>query len=113
MSVQACPGVSFVNSNLLEKRFQVFRSEDKMQNMPADSKALFKRNMINRYKDHPNTKLAYGKYQNDDEMCFAEFLSNCCVDIKNKEFNNTEPTVLNKLGRGVLVDDSINSENLS
>ena len=83
MSVQACPGVSFVNSNLLEKRFQVFRSEDKMQNMPGD------------------------------EMCFAEFLSNCCVDIKNKEFNNTEPTVLNKLGRGVLVDDSINSENLS
>ena len=71
-----CPTVVFANSNLPEKRYSIFRSEAKILNMPANSKDLFKRNMLDRYIDRPDKIFRQGKDQLLDEMCYAEFFSN-------------------------------------
>ena len=71
-----CPTVVFANSNLPEKRYRIFRSETKILNMPANSKDLFKRNMLDRYIDRPDKIFRQEKDQLLDEMCYAEFFSN-------------------------------------
>ena len=44
--------------------------------MPANSKDLFKRNMLDRYIERPDKIFRQGKDQLLDEMCYAEFFSN-------------------------------------
>ena len=45
------PGVIFANSNIPEKRFRVCFSKKELNELPEDSKKLFKRNMLDRYVD--------------------------------------------------------------
>merc|ERR1712121_585253 len=48
------PAVVFINTNLPEKRFQVFRSEEELSQLPEDSTDVFKRNMLDRYMERPD-----------------------------------------------------------
>ena len=68
------PGVIFANSNLPEKRFRIFLSENEVMDLPEDSKDIFKRKMIDRYIDRPNVASRGGKYSILDSFCYAEFL---------------------------------------
>ena len=45
------PGVIFANSNIPEKRFRIFLSENEISDLPDDSKNLLKQNMVDRYID--------------------------------------------------------------
>ena len=45
------PCVVFANSNLPKKRYKIFHSKEEIVNMPANSKDLFKRNMLDQYVD--------------------------------------------------------------
>ena len=45
------PGVIFADSNIPEKRFHIFLSENENSDLPEDSKNLFKQNMIDCYID--------------------------------------------------------------
>ena len=63
-----CPTVVFANSNLLEKRYRICCSEAEILNKTANSKDLFKRNMLDRYIDRSDKIFRQGKYQLIDEM---------------------------------------------
>ena len=57
-----CPGVVFGNSNLPENRYRMFRSQEEISELPEDSIDVFKRNMIDRYIDRPNSIINNGKF---------------------------------------------------
>ena len=57
------PCVVFVNGNFPQKRYRICRSEEEIVKMPANSKDLFKRNMLDRYINRPDKKFRQGKYQ--------------------------------------------------
>ena len=69
------PTVSFINTNMPEKRFRVFRSEEELNELPEDSTDVFMRNTMDRYVDRPNATFQNGKYSVVDAMCLAEFAS--------------------------------------
>ena len=77
---KTCPTVVFANSNLPEKRYRICRSEAEILNIPANSKDLLKRNMLDRYIDRPNKIFRQGKYQLLDDMCYEEFISNYSLE---------------------------------
>ena len=88
--------VTFANSNLLERRYRVCRSEEEILNLPEDSSDIFKRNMIDRYIDRPNSTYAKGKYSTVDHMCYAEFISSYTVDTRENpdDINDSQPEIL-------------------
>ena len=63
------PGVVFANSNLPENRYRMCRSKKEIDELPGDSCDVFKRNMIDRYIDRPNTAFLGGKYKILDTLC--------------------------------------------
>ena len=56
-----------------EKRFRVCLNEDEIFELPEDSNKIFKRNVVDRYIDRPNTTSFGGKFAVLDTLCFAEF----------------------------------------
>ena len=76
------PGVIFANSNLPENRYRMFRSEKEIKELPDDSIDIYKRNMIDRYIDRPDSVFQKGKYAKIDRLCYAEFLSHYYFDSK-------------------------------
>ena len=70
------PGVLFANSNLPEHRYKMCLNEEEIKELPEDSTNIFKKNMIDRYMDRPNSQFAGGKYGAVAFICFADFLAN-------------------------------------
>ena len=93
------PAVIFANSNLPEKRYRVCRTQEEVLNMPEDSTNIFKRNMLDRYIDRPNSTYAKGKYAVVDNICYAEFLSNYLIDTKanSDQINDSQPEILDEI----------------
>ena len=67
------PGVTFANSNVLEKCFRLCFNEDEIFELPEDSKKIIKRNAIDQYIDRPNTTSFGGKFEVLGTLSFAEF----------------------------------------
>ena len=89
------PCVIFINTNMPEKHFRVCRTEDKLGELPEDSTDVFKRNMLDRYIDRPNTSCKGGKFNVVDTMCFAEFCAYYYLpSIKDVIENDNQPEVL-------------------
>ena len=90
------PGIVFVNSNLPEDRYKIFKSEEVLSELPADSTDIYKRNMLDRYLDRPHKTFKNGKYGIIDQMCYAEFLSRYYLDSKLQDdtINDNQPEVL-------------------
>ena len=51
-------------------------NEEEIKELPEDSTDIFKKNMIDRYMDHPNSQFVGGKYGAVAFICFADFLAN-------------------------------------
>ena len=88
----------FVNTNLPEERFHMFKSEEELSQLPEDSKDVFKRNILDRYIDRPDTQFQRGKFRTVDSICYAEFCSNYELDKKidyAELVNDNQPIVLN------------------
>ena len=88
------PAVVFANSNIPEKRYRVCLTEKEIKELPEDSIAIFKRNMVDRYCDRPNTTFRNAKYSILDGFCFSEFLryySFKGIDIQNDSQPNELP----------------------
>ena len=88
------PAVIFANSNLPENRFRMCLSEKELFDLPADSTNIFKRNMIDRYCDRPNSHFASGKYAILDSFCFAEFLRYYYLRYNENDENDYQPDEL-------------------
>ena len=59
------------------------RSKKEIDELPEDSCDVFKRNMIDRYIDRPNTAFLGGKYKMLDTFCYANFLAHYYI-LPNK-----------------------------
>ena len=83
------PGVLFANSKLPEHRYKMCLNEEEIKELPEDSSNIFKKNMIDRYMDRPNSHFADGKYGAVAFICFADFLTNYYLMRKhNKDLLN-------------------------
>ena len=60
---------------------------------------IFKRNMIDRYVDRPNSTFSKGKCSILDSFCYAEFISHYYLLPKNPndDTNDNQPTILQEL----------------
>ena len=65
----------FLNSNIPEKRYRVFRNKCLIDEPPEDSTEIFQCNMLDRYLDRPDERFKNGMNRDIRNMCFSEFLS--------------------------------------
>ena len=74
--------------------------------MPDDSD-LFKRNMLDRYLDRPDSELMQGKFSAIDGMCYASFSPNYGVDrsAKNAQDKDWQPIILDESASGINHND--------
>ena len=82
-------GVILAQSNVPERFFQVCLNEDEVFELPEESNNIFKRNVVERYIDLPNTKSSGGKFTVLDTICFAEF-SRCYYIPSNSKFKEND-----------------------
>ena len=103
------PCVIFLNSNLPERCYRIFKKEDEIGELPDDSADIFQRNMLDRYLDRPNKFFKGVLYKIVDRLCFAEFLSSCYVDAKLSKLleNDSQPVVLDDKVMDANHDESI------
>ena len=73
-SCKIFPRVFFLNSNLPEKRYKIFKKNADIVELLYDSTNLFQRNMLDRYLDRPPQDYKNGKFNIIDKLCFAELL---------------------------------------
>ena len=91
------PQVSFVNTNLPEDCFHMFKSEEELAELPEDSEDVFKKNILDRYIDRPHRRFLNGKFGVIDDLCYAQFCSNYELDKKidyEELVNDNQPNVL-------------------
>ena len=88
------PGVVFANRNLPESRYRMCRSKKEIDELPEDSCYVFKRNMIDRYIDRPNTAFLGGKYKMLDTLCNENFLAHYYILPNTYTVNDGQPTIL-------------------
>ena len=73
----------------------MFRTREELAELPEDSTDIFKRSMLDRYIDRPNSAFQGGKYTEIDKLCYAEFLSNYYLILKPIEgTNDNQPEIL-------------------
>ena len=91
------PTVIFLNSNMPEKNYKMFKKKDEIGELPDDSTDMFQRNMLDRYIARRNEHFINGRYRQIDQLCFAEFLSLYYVLPKTAQVseNDCQPVVLN------------------
>ena len=83
----------FLNINVPEKRYRIFRNKVEIDELLEDSADIFQHNMLDRYIDRLDENLMGGKYSTIDAMCFAEFLLYYKKSIKDIECD-CQPIVL-------------------
>ena len=107
---KTCPGLTFANTKLPEKRFRICRNEAVYRLCQLTVKIWLSEIWLIVRKDSLNKKFLNWSYQIVDKINYAEFLSKYYVDFKNKQAIDNEPTV--ELQMGALTDNSINDKNL-
>ena len=98
------PKVIFLNRNLPDKRYKIFKKRNEIDLLPDDSTDLFQRSMLDRYFDRRSKSFQNGVYKVIDQLCFADFLSYYYIvkkPVENSE-NDCQP---------VLLDDTIMESN--
>lgn len=88
------PAVTFANTNIPDKRFRICLTESELNELPQDSNAIFKQNMLDRYCDRPNARSFNGKYILVSKMCYAEFLHFYRVKYVECKENDCQPNEL-------------------
>ena len=68
------PRVIFLNSNLPEKRFSIFKKKAEIDELPGDSTDIFQRNMLDRYLDRQNENFKNGEYKVIDQLGFRRVI---------------------------------------
>ena len=98
------PAIQFVNTNLPDQRYKMFKSPEEIEELPDDSDDLFKRNMLDRYIDRPNATFKGGKFKKFDDMCYATFNANYVLD-------STKKTIQGNDWQPIVLDETVNESN--
>ena len=77
------PKVMFLNSNLSECPYIIFRKKEELDELPDGSTDIFQRNMLDRYTNIPDSHFQNGEYAILENLCFAEFLSYYYAESKD------------------------------
>ena len=96
MVTKNIPKVIFLNTNIPEKQYRIFRRKEDLDELPDNNTNVFQRNMLDRYLDRPDREFQNGKFAVIDSQCFAEFLSFYYFQLKSKPelHNDSHPVVL-------------------
>ena len=92
------PQVMFVNTNLPDNRFHMFKPEEELTELPEDSENVFKKNILDRYIDRPTKDWKNGQFKEMDDLCYAQFCSYYELDRKidyAELINDNQPVILN------------------
>ena len=79
----ALPGQWF-SRNIPENYFRVFLKEEEISELSENFQDIVRRNMLDRYKNCPNSSFANGKYASIDSRCYSEFLRYCYLTQSRK-----------------------------
>ena len=92
------PAIQFINTNLPNERYRVFKSEEELEDLDDDSSNVFKRNMLDRYLERPDSTFKNGQFSMFEAMCYAKFCANYELDTKKnaEELNDWQPKILNE-----------------
>ena len=90
------PKVIFLNSNIPEKHYRIFRGKEDLDELPDNSTDVLQRNMLDCYLDRPNREFQNGKFAVIDSQCFAEFLFFYYLQSKLRPelHNESQPALL-------------------
>ena len=95
MVTKNIPKVIFLNTNISEKQYRIFRRKEDLDELPDNNTNVFQRNMLDRYLDRPDREFQNGKSAVIDSQCFAEFLSFYYFQLKSKpEIHNDSHSVV-------------------
>ena len=94
MVEKVLPRTVFVNISIPSERIRIYKSVVEIEELDTDSTDIFKRNMVDRYTDRPNSQYENGMYGIVDHICFAEFVAQYYLDHENKDENDSQPDVL-------------------
>ena len=67
------PKVIFLNSNLPDKRYKIFKKRNEIDLLPDDSTDLFQRSMLDRYFDRQSKSFQNGAYKIIDQLVLQSF----------------------------------------
>ena len=67
------PGVTYTDTNILEKRFRALRSQKEIYHLPVDSNNIFEKRMLDRYVDMPDKRFYNRRYGVMNKFGYAEF----------------------------------------
>ena len=67
------PGVTYADTNILEKRFRALRSQKEIYDLPVDSKNIFEKRMLDRYVDMPDERFYNRRYGVMNNFRYAKF----------------------------------------
>ena len=85
------PRTVFVNTSIPSKRIRICKSVEEIEELNPDSTDIFKRNMVHRYIDWPNSQYKNGMNGIANHICFAAHYN---LDYENKDKNDSQPDVL-------------------
>ena len=88
--------VIFLNSNLPEKQYKIFKQKNEIDELSDVSTDLFQRNMLDRYLVRPSESFKNDAYKVIDKPFFTEFLSYYYIvkkPVRNSE-NDCQPELL-------------------
>ena len=91
------PRVIFANSNLPGNRFRICLSEEEINELPEESTEIFKRNMLDRYLDRPDSAFQNGRFQILDQFCFADFLAHYYIVPRSENENDNQPEIFQEI----------------
>ena len=67
---------------------------EETEELDPDSTDIFKRNMVDRYIDRPNSQYKNGMHGVVDHICFAIFVALYYLDYENNNKNDSQPGIL-------------------
>ena len=89
------PRVIFLNRNVPEKRYSMFRDKEALNELPENSTDIFQRNILDRYLHRPDSNFQHNKHAQTDKLCFAEFLYYYVQPkLRLSTNNDSQPVVL-------------------
>ena len=78
----------FVNTIVPSERIQICKSVEEIEELDPGSTDIFKRNMVDRYIDRPNSEYKNGMYDIVHHICLAIFVAHYYLDCENKDEND-------------------------
>ena len=76
------------------ERIRICKSQSEIEELEPESTDIFKRNIIERYMDRPDSIFGNGRFHVIDKLCLAMFVAHYYVDYKPINENDSQAELL-------------------